>query len=376
MPFKDDKKKDKPKKLSRNAEKDGSGSEVELPARPRGELGMFQCSEPANKNRAVDIVLVHGLTGDRETTWTHRSTSCFWPEQLLPRDFPNARIFTYGYDADVGHMWSTVSQSRIGDHAQTFLTSLAHERDSEGEADRPLFFIAHSLGGLVVEDMLLYSKNSAEPHLKSIVEATRGIIFMATPHCGSQLADWAKIGKSVMVLIRANDAIVSVLEPQSEVLARIQKEFHTMIRDRDAAGLPKWQITCFFEDLNTSAIGSLVVPKNSATLNAYTSVAMQADHSGVAKFRDERDPGYKFIRGELRRWCRDLGPRLVAQAAQTREAESLGSGGNKSMRGGFEPASNFMIGSQSNIGQVFQGNNWSGNFDNGEWSSQRRFDRV
>jgi hypothetical protein len=30
-----------------------------------------------------------------------RSKKCFWPRDLLPLDLPEARILTYGYDADV-----------------------------------------------------------------------------------------------------------------------------------------------------------------------------------------------------------------------------------------------------------------------------------
>lgn len=78
---------------------------------------------------SYSIVFVHGLTGDREKTWTHQTTACFWPEALLPSDLPNARIFTYGYDADVAHFFSQASQSRIGDHAKTLLSDLARIRE-------------------------------------------------------------------------------------------------------------------------------------------------------------------------------------------------------------------------------------------------------
>ena len=105
---------------------------------------------------------------------------------------------------------------------------------------------------------LLYSKNSAEIHLQQVLESTEGICFMGTPHCGSQLADWAKVFTSVAKLVkRLNESIITILKPESEVLARIQQEFQTMIRARNDAGKPRLRITCFFEDLDTPGIGAV-----------------------------------------------------------------------------------------------------------------------
>jgi len=81
------------------------------------------------KTYGTSIVFVHGLTGDRERTWTHKSSACFWPEDVLPADLPNARIYTYGYDVDVTHFTSPVSQSRIHEHAQLLLSRLAIARE-------------------------------------------------------------------------------------------------------------------------------------------------------------------------------------------------------------------------------------------------------
>ena len=106
--------------------------------------------------------------------------------------------------------------------------------------------------------MLLSSKNSAEDYYRQILESTEGICFLGTPHCGSQLADWGKIFTSVAKLVtKLNDSMVTVLQPESEVLARIQQEFHTMIRARNDAGKSKLRICCFYEDHDTTGIGSV-----------------------------------------------------------------------------------------------------------------------
>ncbi len=106
--------------------------------------------------------------------------------------------------------------------------------------------------------MLLSAKNSAEDHYRQVLESTKGISFMGTPHCGSQLADWARVFTSVAKLVkRLNEPLITVLQPESEVLARIQQEFHTMIRARNEAGRPKMRMVCFFEDLDTPGVGAV-----------------------------------------------------------------------------------------------------------------------
>ena len=75
-------------------------------------------------------MFIHGLTGDRESTWTAKGAAAPWPESLLSNNLPQARIIMYGYDADVVNFWSMASQNTVGDHSQKFLTSLANLRDS------------------------------------------------------------------------------------------------------------------------------------------------------------------------------------------------------------------------------------------------------
>jgi hypothetical protein len=76
----------------------------------------------------ASIVFVHGLTGNRESTWTHAPSKVCWPEKLLKNDIPEARIMSFGYDADVVHFWSEASQNRVGNHAQDLLSELTFRR--------------------------------------------------------------------------------------------------------------------------------------------------------------------------------------------------------------------------------------------------------
>ncbi|KAL2134447.1 hypothetical protein VTI74DRAFT_159 [Chaetomium olivicolor] len=112
--------------LSRRPKADASGpaAEHEPPGRSvaatRSSIKTFPTGiKPLHStaDSIVDIVFVHGLTGDREETWTADGASEPWPKVLLPSEFPTTRVLTFGYDAYVADWRGMVSQNRIGNHA-------------------------------------------------------------------------------------------------------------------------------------------------------------------------------------------------------------------------------------------------------------------
>jgi predicted alpha/beta hydrolase len=83
----------------------------------------------------------------------HKTTRTFWPSDLLPKDLPNARILTFGYDADVVRALDTTSSNSLRDHGKSLAHELAINKMRARAIDRPTFFVAHSLGGLVCEQV-------------------------------------------------------------------------------------------------------------------------------------------------------------------------------------------------------------------------------
>ncbi|KAK3292166.1 uncharacterized protein B0H64DRAFT_364874 [Chaetomium fimeti] len=254
----------------------------------------------------VDIVFVHGLTGDREKTWTAHAAPEPWPKALLPSELPTARVLTFGYDAYVADWRGVVSQNRIGNHAWNLLTSLATYRENDDTNERPVVFVCHSLGGLVCEDALVRSKERPEQHLQNIFRSTRGIAFLGTPHHGAGLARWAELlARSIGVIKQTNTEIVAVLKHESEVLARIQDSFHTMVLSRSGEGLQPIDISCFYEELPLLGIGE-VVPQHSAILPGYIPIGIHSNHTDMARFVSADDPGFTAVCGELRRWIKQM----------------------------------------------------------------------
>lgn len=102
-------------------------------------------------DHSISIVAVHGLNGHREKTWTAKN-NILWLRDLLPHQIPNARIFSWGYDANT-HSVSAVSTQLVYDHARTLISDLCLKRRLTSTQRRPIIFVCHSLGGLVVKSV-------------------------------------------------------------------------------------------------------------------------------------------------------------------------------------------------------------------------------
>ena len=61
----------------------------------------------------------------------------------------------------------------------------------EGIGTRPLVFVTHSMGGLLVKQLLRTANESPEAEFGAILKQTRGVCFIATPHIGVDLASGA-----------------------------------------------------------------------------------------------------------------------------------------------------------------------------------------
>jgi hypothetical protein len=70
---------------------------------------------------------VHGLNGHREKSWTDKS-GILWLRDLLPLQLPNARVLTFGYDADTLKLTPGVSQLGLSDHAASLVAELLRVR--------------------------------------------------------------------------------------------------------------------------------------------------------------------------------------------------------------------------------------------------------
>jgi pimeloyl-ACP methyl ester carboxylesterase len=99
------------------------------------------------------IVLVAGLGGHYKTTW-EASDRTMWPVHLLPRDIAGIRVLSFHYNTTLR---GTTSSVKIRDHALELLDRLDLDRiggRDELASLRPIIFVGHSLGGMLIKQVI------------------------------------------------------------------------------------------------------------------------------------------------------------------------------------------------------------------------------
>lgn len=172
-----------------------------------------------------------------------------WLRDSLPAHVPNARIMAYGYDAAVRPSQTLM---HLHDFAQDLLDRLVMARSGEG-AKRPLLFVCHSLGGLVVKQALVMAALSKSQY-GSIVESASGIAFFGTPHRGSRTASpaliLARIFNAASMAGNVRSDLIKTLETQSPLLDTLSRMSREIL-----AGL---SVVSFYEQKPHEVTGHLV----------------------------------------------------------------------------------------------------------------------
>jgi hypothetical protein len=141
---------------------------------------------------------------------------------------------------------------------ETCTYNYKHTTQTTKSVGRPIIFVAHSLGGLVCEDAIFTCNNPTSSAQRDILDSVRGLIFLGTPHAGSDFTMFATAVADIICfsLVKTpNKSILQVLKRNSEVLANIENDFLTLVRARAEGGRGHIKLYSFVEELLVTATG-------------------------------------------------------------------------------------------------------------------------
>ncbi|KAH6620692.1 hypothetical protein B0J18DRAFT_430434 [Chaetomium sp. MPI-SDFR-AT-0129] len=337
----------------------------------------------------VDIVAVHGLNGSALGTWTTVDSGICWlsDPQFLPRYVLNARVLVWGYNGSFSSLTGAdPSQDRIHDHAHTLVEDLSTYRKLSGTADKPIIFLCHSLGGIVVKRALCYAQTRTGPkvaHEHAIFTHTYGILFFGTPHHGTSKATWlaylklAGAAATLGMASRRSD-LVAALEHESETLQNITDFFVPLtpqfrifyfweqkktymgwspkLKLKLGLGLRSRRIATILSSSSSSSsrpssntnpnpaskttttpalftldLGKAVfiVPPTSAAPpqdDGAERAGIAADHRGMVRFETPADQGFRMVADALVRYCADAVEKMGGAGGGAAAASGKGGG--------------------------------------------------
>ncbi|KAG0631201.1 hypothetical protein M758_1G234900 [Ceratodon purpureus] len=273
----------------------------------------------------IDIVFIHGLqlSQYKDAYWKTWSTvpkdetgkEICWPQTWLSEEFPNARILSVSYDSSAVRTESTGREDvyAVGE-------SLVQEMVDFGKIGQhcPVLFVCHSLGGLVVKQVVLqaYNQHGSEEKYKNFLENIRGFHFYATPHDGSKLADLAN---ALPIPFFKKGPMVNHLKVLNDTNGRLKSNFE---RITNQVFQNKWKFTVVAEQ-NATKMGTFyaqVVSKTSATYGHHPCLSVGRDHFQVCKPTSKTDSGFKALTKFI---VEDVMTERITTGAQAREIARL-----------------------------------------------------
>ncbi|KAK5652790.1 hypothetical protein OQA88_9646 [Cercophora sp. LCS_1] len=205
-----------------------------------------------------------------------------WVRQGIRKSANTARVMLYRHRA-------LTEGTNLDLLARDLLDNVQQQRQGT-RPSRPLFFIAHSIGGLVVKRALLLATEL--PEYRELKYNCHGIVFFSTPHQGSSYLSMKSTRESVRQILRLQRALPKSLADEVRVnhpgLSRMQEEFFKI-----ASELRIWT---FYETIDSDLSGTSgrgevqftapLVSIKSALLDLWHEdvYSLESDHAHLASF--------------------------------------------------------------------------------------------
>jgi tetratricopeptide (TPR) repeat protein/pimeloyl-ACP methyl ester carboxylesterase len=232
----------------------------------------------------ANVIFLHGLGGDPNGTWgSGLAGQLFWPRWLAD-DIEGLKVFSIGYESPVSRWHGTAMH--LTERANNVLERILARSDLQ---TGQLILIGHSLGGLVIKQLLRTAESKARYSADAarFLDRVEKIAFLATPHSGADLARW---GDRLRIAIRPSAATTCLVRNDPN-LRDLNLWYRDWANERHISHLT------LTETESISIFGMIVKPDSGdAGLAGSRPVSISADHFTICKPVDRNHDTYVLVR--------------------------------------------------------------------------------
>ncbi|KAK3342072.1 hypothetical protein B0T25DRAFT_358324 [Lasiosphaeria hispida] len=261
-------------------------------------MGMTPLNDVDGSGHTSDCIAISGLASHPFGSWQPKGEdkTFMWIRDGLPNHLQGTRAIIYGYDTQLHE--STSFQS-----VRDLANELINQLETFGWGSllmKPLAFVAHSLGGLVLKDALAQLGKSTSETYKTLLSIVRGAVFFGVPNLGMEQDHFR-----IMAQNNPNEALIEDIARGSNYLKRLNEEFtqHTSEQHLlcfwafETSESPTLAMTAD-HTINRNRQSAILVSRESATCRLVgtdppVTFPIKATHSNMVKFA--RDSHYYHV---------------------------------------------------------------------------------
>ncbi|KAH7145901.1 hypothetical protein B0J13DRAFT_525420 [Dactylonectria estremocensis] len=248
-----------------------------------GAPSMREAEGPSTNSNKKSTASSNTNTSTSSSTSEQDRPAPSWVRQGIRRQADRARTLLYEHPASVE------GATTLNTLADALLEELQALRSRESATGRPLIFVGHSVGGIVVKMALV--KASRNSRFEDILRQCYGVAFFGTPHQGSSYLSMHTLASSIQSLLQLSSAlptsVTNELRVGNRLLLHLDDDFKAIATD-----MRVWTI---YETIDSRLSGTgsgdvyFTAPLTSIKsailgMRQETILPLQSDHANVASF--------------------------------------------------------------------------------------------
>lgn len=228
------------------------------------------------------VIFIHGLNGDYIKTWQSKTNPKECWLKWLSDDIDHLSVWSVKYDASFSD-WTGHAMS-LPDRSKNILARIVQEPKLKIGV---IILIGHSLGGLVIKQLLRNAESSGhvEENKLDFLNRLKGVGFLGTPHTGSDLEYFCEL---VPFLIRPSPSTLD-LKRNNPNLRDLNEWYRIFSSRKNVHNL------ILVETKSMKNLPLIVKPDSSDPGMLITPIPIDANHIDICKPIDRRSESYIHI---------------------------------------------------------------------------------